>query len=430
MNSLWEKTVSIEGFPRLSGDRKTDVLVIGGGIAGILCARFLHDAGVETMLVEGNRIGSGATKNTTAKITSQHGLIYQKIKHAKQVLEANQMALDMYRKLCAGIDCDFLEKDAYVYSLKDRKAIEKEVSALNRLGFGAEFAESVQLPFYIAGAVRFPKQAQFHPLKFIAGIAKGLNIYENTKVEGLAPYTAVTAHGKIKAKHIIVATHFPFLNKHGAFFLKMYQHRSYVVALENAPDVGGMYLEEKKNGLSFRNQGKYLLIGGGDHKTGKKGGNWQVLRDFAANTYPEAQEKYAWATQDCMTLDSVPYIGRYGKSAGGLYVATGFNKWGMTSSMVSAMIMRDLVLGRKNEYAAAFSPQRGMMKPQLLVNGLAAVGNLLTPTTKRCPHVGCALKWNPVESSWDCPCHGSRFDRSGICLSGPATGNLDKSSRL
>jgi glycine/D-amino acid oxidase-like deaminating enzyme len=424
MNSLWSETGYIKDFPQLSGDAKTDVLVIGGGIAGVLCARLLHDAGAEVILVEKDRVGSGVTKNTTAKITSQHGLIYHKIKHPKQVLEANQAALEEYRALCAGIDCDFIEKDAYVYSLKDRKIIEKEVSALNRLGFRAEFTESIPLPFNISGAVRFPHQAQFHPLKFLAEMVKGLNIYENTKVTELAPHTTVTAHGKITTKHIIVASHFPFLNKHGAYFLKMYQHRSYVIALENALDVGGMYLGEKKNGLSFRNQGEYLLIGGGGHKTGKKGGCWKVLRDFAARHFPDAREKYAWAAQDCMTLDGMPYIGQYGGSAEGLYAATGFNKWGMTSSMVSAMLLRDIVLGRKNEYVPVFSPQRGIMKPQLLVNGFTAVGNLLTPTPKRCPHLGCALKWNRVEHSWDCPCHGSRFGDDGVCLDGPATGDL------
>jgi len=185
-----------------------------------------------------------------------------------------------------------------------------------------------------------------------------------------------------------------------------------------------MYLEAAENGLSFRNAGELLIVGGGGHKTGKQGGNWGVLRDFAAHTYPSAREKYAWAAQDCMTLDGVPYIGRYGKSAEGLWVATGFNKWGMTSSMVSAMLLTDLILGKKNEWAEVFSPQRSMLKPQLLLNGLSAVGNLLMPTTPRCPHMGCALKWNRAERSWDCPCHGSRFGEDGALLDNPATGGL------
>jgi glycine/D-amino acid oxidase-like deaminating enzyme len=422
--SLWSETAAVKKFPQLKGDAKTDVLIIGGGMAGILCAHYLHNAGVKYMLLEADKIGGGITKDTTAKITSQHGLIYHKLRRADMVLEANQRALEEFKKMSAGIDCDFEEKDSYVYSLKNRRIIEKEQTALHKLGFKSEFTNRIPLPFAIAGAVKFPRQAQFHPLKFISAVSKGLKIYENTRVKELAPHTAVTENGTVTAKQMIIATHFPILNKHGSYFLKLYQHRSYVIALDNAPDIGGMYLEEVKDGLSFRNHGDLLLIGGGDHKTGKKGGFWNVLREFAGKAYPYSEEKYAWATQDCMSLDGIPYIGRYGKSAEGLYVASGFNKWGMTSSMLSAMIITDMILGKKNEFAPVFSPQRSMMKPQLLINGLSAVGNLLTPASKRCPHMGCALKWNPIERSWDCPCHGSRFDSTGTLLDNPSTGDL------
>lgn len=430
MKSLWSDTAKIEPFAPLQGDIKTDVLIIGGGIAGILCAYFLKKAGVSTALVEGNRIGGGITKNTTAKITSQHGLLYHRLlksagaKKTRLFLDAHQQAIAMYQKLCAGLDCDFEQKNALVYSLSDPKIIERELEALHTIGFKAAFVESVPLPFHIAGAVQFSRQAQFHPLRFLAGIAKDLNIYEQTFVEGLAPHVAFTQHGEITAKHIIVATHFPFLNRHGGFFLKMYQHRSYALALEGAPDVEGMYLEETKNGMSFRNYKNLLIVGGGDHKTGKKGGNWRELREFAAAAYPGAQERYAWATQDCMTLDGAPYIGPYGKHTDGLYVAAGFNKWGMTGAMVAADLLTDMILGKKNEFTDVFSPQRSILKPQLLINGLAAAGNLLTPSLKRCPHLGCALKWNPVEHSWDCPCHGSRFDRTGALIDNPATGGI------
>ena len=430
MNPLWSETVTIDEFAPLTGDAKTDVLIIGGGIAGILCAYFLQRAGVSYILAEGNRIGGGITKNTTAKITSQHGLIYQKllkdigIEKTRMYLDANQQGIEEYRKLCTGIYCDFEEKDAYVYSLSDRSMIENELTALEKIKYSAKFAANTPLPFDIAGAVKFPSQAQFHPLKFIAGISKGLNIFENTFIRELAPHSAVTKYGRINADHIIVASHFPFLNKHGMYFLKLYQHRSYAIALDNAPDIDGMYLEEREDGLSFRNYKNYLIIGGGDHRTGKTGGNWNVLRSFREKNYSESPEKYSWATQDCMTLDGVPYIGRYGKNAEGLYVASGFNKWGMTSSMVSAIILTDMILGRKNAFAEVFSPQRSMLKPQLLINGFTAAGSLLTPSTKRCPHMGCALKWNKTEHSWDCPCHGSRFENTGDLIDNPAAGSL------
>ncbi len=204
----------------------------------------------------------------------------------------------------------------------------------------------------------------------------------------------------------------------------MYQHRSYVLALENAKPVGGMYVDEYEKGLSFRDCGDLLLLGGGDHRTGKKGGNWTELENFAAKYYPSAKIKYRWATQDCMTLDGVPYIGRYSENTPNMYVATVFNKRGMTSSMVAASLLTDLVRGKYNPYAKLFSPSRTILRPQLAVNAVEAVGNLLTPTAPRCPHLGCALKWNSAEHSWDCPCHGSRFDENGSLLNNPATGDI------
>jgi glycine/D-amino acid oxidase-like deaminating enzyme len=390
----------------------------------------LKQAGVDYTLVESNKIGSGITKNTTAKITSQHGLIYSKllknagIEKAAMYLKANQLAVSKFKELGEIFPCAMEEKPAFVYSLRDRSAIEHEVRAVNKLGFKAEFADKIPLPFKTVGAIRFEKQAQFNPVQFLHGIAQGLNIYENTTIRELGNNAAVTDKVKIKAEKIIVATHFPFLNKHGSYFLKMYQHRSYVIALENAPNIVGMYLEETMTGMSFRNYENLLLIGGGDHRTGSKGGKYYALRSFAKRHYPNAAEKYAWATQDCMTLDGVPYIGRYSKRTQDLYVTTGFNKWGMSGAMTGAMILTDIVQGRRNSYSSVFSPSRSMVKPQLLLNGVAAIGNLITPSAPRCPHMGCALKWNKTERTWDCPCHGSRFEKSGRLIDNPATGDL------
>ena len=430
-NSLWEHTADLPRFQRLDGDIKSDVLIIGGGMAGILCAYLLHQDHVPYVLAEAQTLCGGISGNTTAKITSQHGLLYDKlirifgVERAEQYLRANEAALQKYRELCADIDCDFEEKTAYVYSLDDRGKIERELAALEKLNFQGELCESLPLPFPVAGAVAYPHQAQFHPLKFVSAIAKDLHIYEHTPVQALDGTTAITEYGKITAKKVIVATHFPFLNQHGSYFLKLYQDRSYVIAIEGAPSIDGMYLDAEKGGLSFRTYEKLLLLGGGSHRTGKKGGNWQVLRDFAHRHYPNAVERYHWAAQDCMTLDGVPYIGPYASSTPDLYVATGFHKWGMTSSMVSAMLLRDLVQGRENPWAPVFSPSRTILRPQLAINVFEAMVNLLTPTGRRCPHLGCALKWNPYEHTWDCPCHGSRFTEDGTCIDNPATKDLN-----
>ena len=426
MASLWQSVTEPPHFETLSHDLKTDVLVIGGGLAGILCTYMLKQAGVDCTLVEASRICSGITKNTTAKITIQHGLIYDSLirrfgrETARLYLKANQEALKQYEKMCQSIDCNFARRDFYVYSLKNEEKVEEELLALDRLGVQAGYVEELPLPFSIAGAVQVKEQAQFNPLKFAYAIAKDLPIYENTMVTEIRPKMAITNHGRIKANQIIVASHFPFINRHGSYFLKLYQHRSYVLGLKNAPQLSGMYVDENEKGMSFRNDGDILLIGGDGHRSGKKGGGWRELERFTKKHYPQAKIAYQWATQDCMSLDSVAYIGQYSARTPGLYVATGFNKWGMTTSMVSAMLLRDLLLGKENPYAKVFSPSRSILRPQLAINSIESIMGLITPTVPRCPHLGCALQYNKAEHSWDCPCHGSRFTEEGKLIDNPS----------
>ncbi len=432
MSSIWSESLFQKSFPTLKEDIKTDVLIIGGGMAGILCAHFLKERGVDYVLVEADRVGSGITKNTTAKITAQHGLIYSQLlqnaglEGAQQYLNANLRAIEKYRSLCRSMDCDFEEKPAFVYSLDNRYKLEDEVCALEKLKYNAVIKDSVPLPLKTVGAVRFEGQAQFNPIKFLAELYKqDLNIYENTFVVNIVENTAYTRHGNITAKYIVVATHFPFINRSGMYFMKMYQHRSYVIALNNAPDVSGMYVDEAQCGMSFRNYKDFLLLGGGDHKTGKQGGNYNELREFAKQHYPEGVEECHWATQDCMSLDGVPYIGRYSRSKPHIFVATGFNKWGMTSSMVSAEIICDKILGEDNEFAEVFSPRRSMFKKQLAVNLGETAKNFFSFKTKRCSHLGCALSWNELEKTWDCPCHGSRYTKDGQLIDNPAKKDLN-----
>lgn len=429
MESLWSKTADRPQFEELKGDISTDVLIVGGGIVGILCAYMLKKRGVECVVAEAGRICSGVTENTTAKLTVQHGLIYDKIIKqyglgvAGLYYDAQREAVEGFSEILRTLDCDFEVRDSFVYSLEHRDRIEREVKALNKIGCKAEVLDKTELPFEVAGTVKIPKQAQFHPLKAISSLAEGLDIFENTRVLELTPDGAKTQYGTIRSKKIIVATHFPFLNKHGLFFLKMYQHRSYVLALENTPELKGMYVDENDRGMSFREHKGVLLLGGGGHRTGKKGMAWHGLEYFARVNYPEATEVCRWATQDCMTLDGIPYIGRYSKNTPNLFVATGFNKWGMSSSFLSAVILSDLVQGIPNRYGNIFSPDRSILHPQLALNAVEAVCNLLTPTAPRCPHLGCALKYNKQEHSWDCPCHGSRFASDGTVLDNPANGD-------
>lgn len=426
MKSVWFGTAKLPAFPTLTQDIETDVLVIGGGLTGLLCAYQLQEKGIKCVVVEADTIMSGTSGYTTAKLTSQHGLIYTKLVRrfgkpkAELYYQANQQALSEFRRLSKKFPCEFEAEDAFIYTCGDRSEVEREYLLTKLVGGRAYLEKHLPLPMPVTAAVRLPEQAQFHPVKFAAGIAERLTIYEHTMVKKLRGTTGETNGGNIRAKHVIVATHFPFVDRRGMYFMKLYQQRSYVLALETGKPLSGMYLDAVENGLSFRMAGQLLLLGGGGHRTGKKGGGFQSLKDAADRLYPHAEVRYHWAAQDCMTLDGLPYIGPYSPHMKNVYAATGFGKWGMTNSMVSALLLRDLILGVENPWEKLFAPNRRMLWPQLGINLAETTGHLLRPTVPRCSHLGCALNWNKAEHTWDCPCHGSRFQENGELINNPA----------
>ncbi|NLJ31000.1 MAG: FAD-dependent oxidoreductase [Clostridiales bacterium] len=441
MKSVWNETCSFPRREPLHGDFVTEAVVIGSGIAGILTASMLQKQGIRVMVLERGRTAAGVTGNTTAKITSQHGLIYSRLirefgpELAAQYAWANQRAVKSYRELISGqkIDCDYEEKSAYVYTLRDEKAVEDEANAAQKLGIESEYVESLpELPFKVRAAVRFEHQAQFHPLEFLKALSSGLNIYEDTTVFDVRDDVVLTDKGRVTADHIIVATHFPIIDIPGWYFARMHQERSYVLALENAAQINGMYLDEDEQGCSLRSWRNLLLLGGAGHRTGKhpQTSCYDQLRRAAAAFYPQSREVCRWSSQDCVTWDGIPYIGRYSSSARRLYVATGFQKWGMTTAMAAAELITDLVMGRENNCSEIFSPRRfrasASMKKMMADAGCSAAGlaaGLFAPS-HRCSHLGCGLQWNEEEETWDCPCHGSRFTADGKPIDTPAIKGL------
>ncbi len=425
MEYLWTKGMEPPQFPALHGNISTDVLVIGGGMAGILCALLLQNRGLSCVVAEGKRIGTGITKGTTAVISAQHGTLYSDlikkfgVERAKSYLHANLRAVRRFDEMAANIECEHQELPSLMYAVNDAKKMEQEAAAVRSLGFPALFLTKTSLPFPIAGAVQFPGMAQFHPLKFLYGAAKNLHIYENTFVQRVEGNTALSEHGTISAKKIVIATHFPIINSHGMYSAKLYQKRSFVLALENAPKLSYTVSSFSPSGIYLRNYQDLLLFGGGDRRTGT-GDSFEMLRELARRYYPQARETYAWATQDCMSLDGVPYIGRYSRSLPNVYVATGFNEWGMSSSMLAAELLADMLSGCSSADAKTFAPSRSMLRGQLFLNMGETLLNFVNPVPRRCTHLGCALKWNKAEHTWDCPCHGSRFDANGSVIDNPA----------
>lgn len=443
MKSIWSESSSFPERKSLKGDIVVDAVVIGAGMAGLLTAYFLKNQGLKVAVLEGSITAGGVTKNTTAKITCQHDLIYDKlirnfgVEQAAQYALANQRAIRMYRDIISEshIDCEFETKPAYLYTLDHTDELEAEMKAVCTLDIDAEYTSNTGLPFEVKAAIKFQNQAQFHPLQFLKAISADLDIYEHTMAREIRDNIIITDHGRATADYVVVATHFPFINVPGWYFARMHQERSYVLALENAAQLEGMYLDADPNGYSFRNYGDLLFLGGAAHRTGKHPleGSYDQLRSAAKEYFPRSVEVSHWSAQDCMTLDNVPYIGRYSAATPNMYVATGFRKWGMTTSMVSAMILSDLICGRENDCADVFSPQRfraGASMKNLLIDGTHSVAGLtaglFSGPSRKCPHLGCRLQWNPDEQTWDCPCHGSRFTSGGNLLNNPAMKDLKR----
>lgn len=471
METLWTKTGSAAPRPPLYGDLQTEVAVIGGGMTGILTALLLQERGVRAVVLEAERVGSGTTGRTTAKLTSQHGAIYADLierfgrEKAQQYARANQRAVESYARVIGqyAIDCAFERTDALLYSHAHEEIMRREAEAAQSLGLPASFTNRLALPLRVSGAVRFTQQAQFHPLKFLYAAADLLTVYERTPVERVEGHDALTPRGRVRAEKFVFACRYPFVNFPGLYFARMHQERSYVLALENAPVPAGMYYGYEPYALSLRSVGGVTLLGGGAHRTGKNphGGQYAALREAAKILFPDSREVAHWSAQDCMTASGVPYIGRFSRKSEDFLVAAGFRKWGMSSAMAAAEILSGLICDGSHPDADIFDPtllsqqrperlagegaqavcglakrvlhgQAGLPQALAVGQGGAAVvdgrqmGVYRASETEyyavelACPHLGCRLEWNADEKSWDCPCHGSRFDYRGNRLSAPA----------
>ena len=486
--SLWEGTTPATEYPVLTGAATADVAVVGGGITGLTAAYLLAVAGVSVAVVERRRIATGTTGNTTAKVTSLHGLAYADLarRHGDDVArrygEANQAALEEVARIIAAeaIDCDFRRIAAYTYTHSAERVadIEREVDAASRLGLPASFTDAVPLPYATAAAVRFDGQALFHPRKYClalaeAIVARGGLLFEESRATSIEKrdgrYEVRTPEGSVTAAHVIQATLLPFDDPAGTF-AKTHASRSYALASEiTGPAPDGMFLGIDDPGRSVRphwSDGRtYLVIGGEEHKTGQdteSDSHFGVLERWARTELRVDRVDYRWSAQDYIPADGIPYVGRLIGGTDGMLAATGFKKWGMTNGTAAAMMLRDIVLEAPNPWLEVFDPRR--LKPRQAIGELVGqnvdvarrfVGGRVSPApalvdvppgqgtvvqeggrrlavyrddngdvtvlSARCTHMGCLVAFNPAERSWDCPCHGSRFDLTGAVIEGPAT---------
>jgi glycine/D-amino acid oxidase-like deaminating enzyme len=296
--------------------------------------------------------------------------------------------------------------------------------------------EELDLPFAVAGAVRFDEQAEFHPVKYVDGLAATLRgpVHEGTRVTGIGSGRVNTATGhSVSARHVVVATHLSFLDR-GLYFARCHPERSYVVAGRATQRPDGMYLSTESPAHSIRAHGEWLLVGGESHKTGQADAaeRYQRLAAWARDRFG-LQPELRWATQDQMPVDGVPYVGRHDPLTHDVWVATGFKKWGLAMGTAASELLTAHIAGREHPWAPLFDPNR--LRPRASApdfvkeNANVAYRFVADRVSKRgnprCTHLGCLLDWNPAEETWDCPCHGSRFAASGDVIEGPAVRPLD-----
>lgn len=494
MQSYWEEErKNHKEYERLENNINVSVCVIGGGLTGLSTAYYLSK-NTSVAVIERDRICSHTSGNNTGKVTSQHGIFYKYLidsqgkEYAKKYLEANEKAINNIEEIVnkEKIDCDFEREKAYVFTKKETELdkLKDEQKSVDKLNKGmSKFVKKTSLPMEIAGAVEFENQAKFHPVKYGYGLADCISknagrIFENSQVTDIkkenGKYAVYANKCKIVADYVVIATRYPFIKLTGYYFLKMYQSTSYAIVVDTKKELfDGMYINYEVPNISFRtiNDGdrKLLLAVGYDYKTGTddlKDG-YARLETIVRKMYPDAEVLYKWSAEDCITLDKIPYIGDFSTMMPNVYIATGFNKWGLTSSNVAANIIADEILGMKNEYVDVFRAKR--VEP---IKNRQEVGNMLKEANKSilmsrfkvpkteledikigegkiveidgkkvgiyksnngevfkvkpiCTHLGCELYFNNVDKIWECPCHGSKFTYDGKSIEVPSNKDLE-----
>ena len=488
--SYWNATAPASAFPVLSGEIDVDVAIVGGGIVGVTTARLLKDRGLTVALLEARRVGEEVTGKSTAKITSQHNVAYTSIaskfgeEGARLYGEANQAGLATIRSLAErhNISCNLETRPAFTYTRDGGEVdtIEKEVEIARRLGLPASLTRETGLPFEVMAAMRWDDQAQFHPVRYVKGLADtipgdGCHLFETSRVIDWDPHRVATEAGTVRARHVLMATHLP-LGQIGLFYTENYPHMHPVIMgrAERSRVPGGMYISVETPRHSTRAHrddegGDWMIFTGPSFTHGeveKEREAFGEIESFAREHFGVSAD-YRWTNEDYRSMDHVPFVGRSSSLREPYLVATGFNAWGITNGTAAAMIIADLIEGRDNPWAKVFDATRikpvagakefaagnaatashlvgGHLARKLhsfddLAPGEAAILRIdgrnvagfrdddgaLHAVSAACTHMGCILGWNETDRSWDCPCHGSRFALDGSVIHGPAVKALE-----
>jgi glycine/D-amino acid oxidase-like deaminating enzyme/nitrite reductase/ring-hydroxylating ferredoxin subunit len=485
--SLWLAALPSTTYPPPSDERAFDVLVLGGGITGLTTALLLKCRGVRVAVVEAGRVGAGVSGNNTAKVTALQSTVLSSIGSTRGAEVADEYAVrslaavEVVAELAAGegIDCDLQRRDAFTVAVQDEdlSSVEREFEAARRAGLPVQMTATVDLPYPVAGAVRLADQVEFHPVKYAAGLAAavegdGCRVFEGTRALSVAEDTPVrveTTHGPLTGERVVVATHYPVWDR-GLYFARMEVSRSYCVAARvRGEPARGMSITTGSRTWSYRSAGDLMVVLGQSHSAGARGideSRYTAVEEHLREHWDVEQVTHRWSAQDPMPYDHTPMIGTYLPGSSRMYVASGFAKWGLSGGTMAAMILSEQLTGGPG--TDAFSPHRFSPRglPQLArMNakvGVDLVGDRLMPgqissaaelapgsagvvrsgaertgvyrdddgvlhaVSMRCTHLGCLVRFNAAETSWDCPCHGSRFDVDGAVLEGPAVRPLPR----
>jgi len=492
-SSFWLETAEATAEPTTAAPPGTvpvevDVAVLGAGIAGLTTAYLLAERGRTVAVVEPRQVAAGTTGHTTAKVTAQHGLNYHRLVErfdratARDYGQSQLAAFDWLVETVAatGIDCDWEIRDSYVYAERDDQLgeLRTEARTAAELGLPAEFVTDPGLPYPVKGAVRFAGMAQFHPGKWLSGLARAVTalggaVCTGVRAVGLdegSPCRVRTTGGEIRAADVVVATHYPIFDR-GGYFARLRPTRDLVVAGPVPADAAppAMYLaadaSRSVRTAPLPDGRRLLIVSGGHYRTGTTStvlARHAELADWARRTLGLTEVTHRWSAHDLSTVDGLPYVGRYHPLAKHVWVATGFGGWGMTNGTLAGLILADLITGKDNPWAGRYDPGRvnlpaaaGLARDAVATGRLLVGGYLgtrggpgvedlrpgqgtvvwrnahpvavsraddgtLCAVSARCTHLGCIVRWNDAERSWDCPCHGSRFDPRGEVLHGPA----------
>ena len=458
--SIWMATANTPSQSPLKESIRTDICIIGAGIAGLTTAFLLGREGRSVVVLDDGAIGGGMTGRTTAHLSNAYDDRYVEIERlhgaegARLTAESHTAAIEKIAEIVSRekIDCDFQWIDGFLFGAKpdDVKLLDDELAAAHRAGLIA-VEKGARAPidsFDTGAALRFPRQAQFHPLEYLDGLARAImrdggRIFGQThatKIEGGEEARIETSHGPVVTSEVVVvATNTP-INDLVAIHTKQAPYVTYVIGVRVPKksvtrglywDTGDPYHYVR---LQSENDHDVLIVGGEDHKTGQADdGNERFTRleQWTRERFPQMSEvEYRWSGQVMEPVDGLAFIGRNPLDADNVYIATGDSGQGMTHGTIAGMLLTDLIQGRKNEWEDLYSPSRIRLKalPDYAAENLNVAAQYVDRLTHRrsavCPHLGCVVAWNATEETWDCPCHGSRFSANGKVYQGPANSDL------